>query len=128
MEEILLGIDYGEKHTGLAFGRHGLASPLHVIEGSDPNVVKAEIARIAIENRVTKIVMGLPLGKDGKETHQSRVVRRFAKILKIHLKRPVEFVDEFNSSKEAVADAIKTGISQKKRQNDHHLAAALLFK
>ena len=42
MEEILLGIDYGEKHTGLAFGRHGLASPLHVIEGSDPNVVKAE--------------------------------------------------------------------------------------
>jgi RNase H-fold protein (predicted Holliday junction resolvase) len=72
--------------------------------------------------------MGLPLGKDGKETHQSRVVRRFAKILKIHLKRPVEFVDEFNSSKEAVADAIKTGISQKKRQNDHHLAAALLLK
>lgn len=128
MEEILLGVDYGEKNTGLAFGRNGLTSPLHVIQSGDVNVVKAEIARIVLENKVSKIIVGLPLDKDGKDTPQARIVRRFAKILKIHLKRPVEFVDEAGSSKEAVEEAIKSGLSQKSRRKDHHLAAALLLK
>ena len=47
---------------------------------------------------------------------------------KIHLKRPVAFVSEFNSSKEAISMAIKSGLSQKSRKNDHHLAAALILK
>ena len=72
MEEILLGVDYGSSHTGLAFGREGLVSPLHVIDSKDLNFVKAEIAKVSLGNKVSKVIMGLPLDVDGKDTTQSK--------------------------------------------------------
>lgn len=128
VEEILLGVDYGGKNTGLAFGRAGLASPMRVISSDDENVVISEISRAALENKTTKVIMGLPLDPEGKDTPQSLVVRRFAKLLKIRLKRPVEFVDESDSSQEAVIGAIHSGISKKARRVADHYSAALLLK
>ena len=127
-EEILIGVDHGEKNTGLAFGRAGLTSPLRIIQSSDTNVVISEIARAVVENKATKIIMGLPIGLNGSETSQSQKVRKFAKLLKIRVKRPVEFVDEFDSSQEALQGAIKSGISQKGRKTTDHYSAELILR
>ncbi|OGC47438.1 hypothetical protein A2886_03375 [candidate division WWE3 bacterium RIFCSPHIGHO2_01_FULL_42_13] len=127
-EEILLGVDYGGKNTGLAFGRVGLASPLKVINSNDSNVVISEISRTTLENKVSKIIMGLPVDEEGRETNQSLEVRRFAKLLRIRLKKPVEFMNEFDSSQEAIAGAIRSGISREGRKTADHYSAALILK
>lgn len=127
-EEVLLGIDYGEKNTGLAFGRAGAVSPLTILDSRDEGQLLAQIGRFVVENKISKIIMGLPLTLDGKETQQSLKVRRFTKILKIKLKKPVEFVSEFGTTKESIQRAIKTGVSKKRRQTNDDLSAALIIK
>lgn len=127
-EGILLGIDFGEKNIGLAFGRSGLTFPLKVISGKNIDTAFNDINKVVLENRVTKIVVGLPLNNEGKEGEKAREVRRFAKILKARLKRTVELVDEYESSKEALEGAVKMGIPQKKRRVIDHLSAELILK
>ncbi len=128
LQEKLLGIDYGSTNIGLAFGINGFVSPLKVISGKNTNEALAEISRYVIENKVEKVVVGLPLRSDGKETPQSREVRNFGKILKIHTKRPIFYVNEYRTSKESVTEAINLGISKKRRQIVDHLSAALILK
>ncbi len=127
-EEILLGIDYGDTNTGLAFGRAGAVSPLTVLNSKDEGQLLAQISRFISENKVNKVIMGLPLTLNGKETNQSLKVRRFTKILKIKLKRPVEFISEFGTTQESIQRAIKSGVSRKRRQTNDHLSAALILK
>lgn len=127
-EEKILGIDYGLSNIGLAFGINNLVSPLKVISGRDSNTAISEISRCVIENKVDKIIMGLPISADGKETPMSRKVRRFSKLLKIRIKRPVTFVNEYRTSEESVTEAINLGVSKKKRRSIDHLSAALIIK
>lgn len=126
-DELLLGIDYGETNIGLAFGRNGLASPLSIIPAKNEDEALREIARFAIENKVTKIIMGIPLTADGKETAESLKVRRFSKLLKIYLKKPLELVNEHSTSIEALDEAIDIGMSQKGRRKVDNLSAALIL-
>ena len=127
-EEVLIGIDYGEKNIGIAFAKNGIVSPTKVISGTRDEVAITEIARFVLENKVTKIIVGLPLTSDGKDTNQSRKVRRFVKLLKIRLKKPVEFVNEFRTTKDSITEAINLGISKKRRSTVDHLSAALILK
>jgi putative Holliday junction resolvase len=128
MEEIVLGIDYGSTNIGLAFGRAKTTSPLKIISAKDQRNAIGEIARVVLGNKVSKLVMGLPLDSEGKETSQARKTRKFAKLLKIHLKKPIVFVNEFDTSNEAMQGAIKSGISRKRRKTNDHLSAALILK
>lgn len=128
MEEILLGIDYGEKNTGLAFGRSGSTAPLTTLDSRNKAQLIAEIGRIAAENKVTKLIVGLPLNHLGKETPQSLITRKFVKLMNVKLKKPVEFVSEHGTSDEALMGAIKSGISKKRRQTNDDLSAALILK
>lgn len=127
-EEILLGIDYGERNIGLAFGRNGFATPLHTISGANTEEAIKEISRFCIESKITKIIIGLPLTADNKETKKSHEIRRFAKRLKIVLKKPLEYVNEYQTTKDAIEGAIEMGVSQKSRRTVDHIAAALILK
>lgn len=126
--ELVLGIDYGETKTGLAFGRAGLASPLEVLNSKNERVLINEINKIIVQNKIDKVVVGLPLGFDGKETKQSLKVRKFAKSLRVIVKKPVVFVTEYGTTKDSVKNAIKAGVSQKSRRVDDHFSAALILK
>jgi len=128
VNEIILGIDYGEKRTGLAFGRSGLSSPLKVIKSAKSEVVISEIARSVVENKVTKIVVGIPLDVDGKDTPQSIKVRKFIKLMRLRIKVPIDFVSEYNTSSESVQSAIDFGVSKKGRKITDHISAALIVK
>lgn len=126
-EEIVLGIDYGERNIGIAFGRNGLVSPIKTVPGKNLQEALNEICKIVIFNKVTKIILGLPVDHEGKETVQSKKTRQFSKFLKIRLKRPVQFVDEYGTSAESLEESINFGIPQKRRKViDHYSAAAIL--
>lgn len=127
-ESTLLSIDYGGSNIGLALGRNGLSMPLHIISGKNEPLALQEIGKIAYENKVDKIIMGLPLTAENNETEQSLLVRQFAKKLKIQIKKPVEFVNEYYTSQAALEGSIGMGTAQKGRGNIDHIAAALILK
>lgn len=127
-EKTVIGIDYGKTNIGVALGRNGLVAPLQVIPAKDIQTAINMINRLAIENKVQKFILGLPLTAENKETKQSLETRHFGKLLKVLSKRPVEYVNEFNTSQDAEDEAIETGITQKRRRINDHLAAALILK
>ena len=126
--DTLLGIDFGETNVGLAFGRNELVSPLKVMNGKSEITLINELNRLAIENSVAKFIVGLPLTVEGKETNKSLKVRKFAKLLKIYSRKPVEFQNEYGTTIEAQRKSIELGLSKKRREAKDHLAAAILLR
>src|SRR3989338_949514 len=97
----ILGIDYGTKKIGFAFSDEAekIAFPKTV----QPNVWKyvEEFVREAVLNQgVSGIVVGLPVGLDGKETELSREVRQFMAKLEEIFKLPIHLENEVYSSAE----------------------------
>lgn len=127
-KELLLGIDYGEKRVGLALGINGIVQPLTVVDNYKDESAIAEIAKYIFENKVNKIVLGLPVNYEGKETPMSLQVRKFAKMLKIRTKKKVLFENEYRTSADSLTEAIHLGKSKKRRQEIDHLSAALILK
>jgi len=125
---ILVGIDYGNANIGLALGKNGLVQPLRVISAKNIESAIHEITRIALESKASKFVIGLPLDSKGKETFQSQEVRKFGKKLKLVSKKPIIYLDEHYSSKEALKESISLGISRKKRKSNDHIAAAIILR
>jgi putative Holliday junction resolvase len=123
-----LGIDYGEVNIGLAIGNNGLVSPLKIISNKNPGTAMHEIGKVVVENKIGTLILGLPLSPDGKENKQSLKIRKFAKNLKTVVKRPIIFQNEFNSSMDALEEAIDINIPKKKRKTNDHLAAAIILK
>jgi len=97
-----LALDVGDRRIGLAVGddAHGLSRPLPTLVRR--SVVKdlAEIGRIAREESVDALVIGLPLTLAGDEGHQAERVRRFATASET-LGLPVRLYDERYTSTEA---------------------------
>jgi len=97
-----LALDVGDRRIGLAVGddAHGLSRPLRTLVRR--SVVKdlAEIGRIAREEAVDALLIGLPLTLSGEEGHQAERVRRFATASE-KLGLPVRLYDERHTSSEA---------------------------
>src|SRR3989344_7753875 len=126
--ETLLGVDFGETNTGLAFGKAGLVSPIKVMPSKDIHAAIHEIGRFTIHNKVDKLVVGLPLAYDGKETPQARKVRHFIKLLKVRIKKPIVLYNEYGSTKESLKETIDYGLSQRGRRSIDHYSAAVILK
>ncbi len=125
-----LGIDYGEKRIGLAFGDDlGLASPLPAA------VDKTKAARLECiqkhirERRVTAIVIGYPYNMDGSVGFKAREVDHFVEILQKRFGLPVHRVDERLTSFEAETrlKSKKKAVSRRSGEVDS-LAAALILQ
>ena len=93
---ILLGIDYGTQRTGVAVSDPMgiLASPVGVLHGSSLKKNVTELAAIAKERRVEKIILGLPLRTDGTKGDKAQVCEHFAERLREVCGLPVELWDE----------------------------------
>ena len=76
----ILGIDFGERRIGLAIsdddGR--LAVPLTTIERTDDRSAVRRIVEIARREEVTGLVLGDPVGLDGRRGPAAERVDRFA--------------------------------------------------
>ena len=90
-----LGIDYGEKRIGIALSDTGsrIAFPKKTIFNQATRTVEQIMALIK-EESVSKIIVGLPLSADGKDTEITRRVRDFVGSLKKFTVLPIEFENE----------------------------------
>ncbi|MBI5350875.1 MAG: Holliday junction resolvase RuvX [Chloroflexi bacterium] len=99
----ILAIDHGDARIGLAVSDEGgmIARPLQILKHTAKKEDAEKIARIALENNVEKIVIGLPLDDEGKIGHQANKVKRWAEALKEATTIPIEFWDESFTSEQA---------------------------
>ena len=91
-----LGVDYGDKRTGLAeCDASGLiAGGIGTIsEGGMKNTAE-RVAREAESRGCKKIIIGLPKNMDGTEGERSQVIRAFADLLRLETDIPIDFYDE----------------------------------
>jgi putative holliday junction resolvase len=92
----VLALDYGQARTGVAVSdpTGSIARPLGIVEraGSDAGI--AEIARLAEEEEIDRIVVGLPLTLRGERGEQARETEHFVEQLRTATDLPVEVFDE----------------------------------
>ncbi len=125
----ILGIDYGTKRFGLSISdkEEILASPLAV----RPRTYLAQdisfLAKIAHDNEVEKIVIGLPLNMDGSQGKMVTVVQKFASNLRQRCDVPVVLFDERMTTNEAERVLVQADLSRKKRRNLRDSVAAVLI-
>jgi len=102
----ILAIDYGSKNIGLAWCDTGIGAPLPF------GIVKnaAEVEKTILDERINKIIIGLPTGIDGKENTNTERVRKFGAEIAENTGVSVEFFDERFSSQ--AADRMGMGVSR----------------
>lgn len=99
----VLGLDVGESRIGVALCDSSgiIVSPLAAIKRSNlENDLKA-IVRLAEDNDVRAVVVGLPISLNGRMERQARLVSRFIRDLAKESPVPVRSQDERFSTAEA---------------------------
>jgi putative Holliday junction resolvase len=122
-----LGVDYGERRVGLALSDPTgmIAQPLPTLKrrrGKRPPV--APVARLAEENDVVGIVLGLPLTPEGDESDWTREVREFGDRLADRTGLPVAYQDERMTSVRAERAVRSLGLRKEQREEKERIDAA----
>lgn len=102
----IIAVDFGTKNIGLAWCDTGIGVVLPF--GLSKNF--KELVEVIKRERVDRIIVGLPLGLDGKENKNTERVRKFVDDLKNNIDLPVETYDERFSSQ--AADRMEKGVSR----------------
>lgn len=90
-----LGIDYGTRRVGLAYGDElGVATPLPALTDADPAQRWRELAAVLKNRRITELVLGHPLNMNGTVGFKAKEVEAFADRLRTEFGLPVHLVDE----------------------------------
>jgi len=115
----ILGIDYGEKRIGLAVSdpSNMVARSLKVLKRNGTRSWVKELKLIIDENRIEKIVVGLPVNMNGSLGEKGREVLAFVEVLKKGLKVPVVTWDERLTTVSAEKLLRQTKLSREKRKD-----------
>ncbi len=97
----VLGIDYGKSKVGLSISAGNIALPLTVIKGYSQTDLLSALKKIIAEEKIEKVIVGMPLNFDRQPTSQAKEVAEFVRWLSQELFISVEMVDETLSSKMA---------------------------
>ena len=97
-----LALDVGDRRIGLAVGddRHGLVRPLRTLARRSNAADLAALRKVARDEEVGELVIGLPLTLRGEDGHQAMRVRSFAAACEA-LGLPVKLYDERHTTSEA---------------------------
>lgn len=100
----LLGLDIGQKRVGYAVcdKDEQIAFPRGMLLREPREQLVAALEKVVKEEGVGMLVCGIPLGEENEETPFAAEIRRFAEELSAVLKLPVVFVDEFQTTNEAL--------------------------
>lgn len=121
---MILGIDLGQKNTGIAISEGNLASPYKTIKHKSTKEAISAIAKICDDLTVDKIVVGFVEGKT-KSSFQN-----FVKDLK-KAKPETEIVlwDETLTTRQARQLQIKLQVPKNKRsKKEHEVAAGIILQ
>ena len=125
----IVGLDLGSKTIGVAISDYLeiIANPIGTISipENDLNCVK----QIIEENKIEKIVLGLPKNMDGTIGFQAQYCLDFKKMLEEETNLPVIMIDERLTSKIANNTMIKADMNAKKRKKHvDKLAASIILQ
>ncbi len=114
-----LGVDYGDKRTGLAECDISglLASAVGTISESGMRSTAERVAKVAAERGCVKIVVGMPRNMDGSFGERTEVVKIFAGILGELTDIPIDFYDERMTTMAAYRFLDASGTYGKRRKN-----------
>lgn len=122
----LLGIDYGTKRLGIAAEIAGIAVPVRDVPSH--NAVD-ELRKLVAERGITGFVIGLPNHADGRESRETRLMRKFADVLRREFPGiPVHEQDERFSSSAAYFSLEEAGIGRKDAGKVDAMAASIILQ
>ena len=114
-----LGVDYGDKRTGLAECDISgmLASGIGTISEGGMRKTAERVSREAESRSCKKIIIGLPKNMDGSEGQRTDVIRAFADLVREYTKIEIDFYDERMTTMIAYRYMSEVGTFGKKRKN-----------
>jgi len=126
-----MGLDYGDRRIGVALSDEfgWTAQGYGVIERRKPEEDMDRIRRIAEEQEVTGIVVGLPKNMNGTIGPRGEICIAFADTVRDILQLPVHLWDERLTTVSAERTLLEADVSRKKRkQVIDKMAAALILQ
>ncbi|MBK53300.1 MAG: Holliday junction resolvase RuvX [Candidatus Marinimicrobia bacterium] len=125
----LLAIDYGEKRLGLAISDPNqiISKPLKTLILSDSKYIYNELEKIISDYEIQKLIIGLPVGMNGKNTQQTRKVEAFREFLQNKIDIPIILFDERLSSVSAKKSLISQGVKTGHNKSKIDQTAAAIF-
>lgn len=125
----IMGIDYGDARTGVALSDLlcSLVGSTTVVPSRNKEKLMADLLRIARENEVGEIVVGLPRNMDGTEGPRAELCRAFAGELEQRSGLPVTMWDERRTTVEAHNILSEHNYHGKKRKDTVDAVAASLI-
>ena len=125
----IMGIDYGDARTGVAISDQlsSIVGSTAVVPSRHTEKALADIVRMAKENQVGEIVVGLPRNMDGTEGVRAELCRGFADKLREATGLPVTMWDERRTTVEAHNILSQHNYHGKKRKDTVDAVAASLI-
>ena len=125
----IMGIDYGDARTGVALSDLlcSIVGSTTVVPSRNREKAMADIVRIAKEQDVGTIVVGLPRNMDGSEGPRAQLCREFAQELGQATGLPVVMWDERRTTVEAHNILSQHNYHGQKRKNTVDAVAASLI-
>ena len=125
----IMGIDYGDARTGVAISDLlcTIAGSATVVPSRNREKAIGDIVRLAKENEVGEIVVGLPRNMDGSEGPRAELCREFGEQLKEATGLPVAMWDERRTTVEAHNILSQHNYHGKKRKDTVDAVAATLI-
>ena len=125
----VMGIDYGDVRTGVALSDLlcSIVGSTTVVPSRNRDKAIADIVRIAKEQEVGQIVVGLPRNMDGSEGPRAQLCREFAELLRDATGLEVIMWDERRTTVEAHNILSQHNYHGQKRKNTVDAVAASLI-
>ena len=125
----IMGIDFGDARTGVAVSDLlcSIVGTTWVVPSRNTEKAVADIVKLAKENDVGKIVVGLPKNMDGTEGPRAQLCRQFAQTLRQATGLEVDMWDERRTTVEAHNILSQHNYHGKKRKNTVDAVAASLI-
>ena len=124
----ILSLDWGLRRCGVAVSDENrgfvFARPQLYIKTQD-ELIK-QILAIINEDKISGIVIGLPLFSDGSDSDTTTLVREFAKILSQNTTLPIIFIEENLTSSAAQEEIGRKSITKIKQELDSVSAKIIL--
>ncbi len=125
----IMGIDYGDARTGVAISDLlcSIVGSTYVINSHNTQKALADLRRLAEENDVGQLVVGLPRNMDGTEGPRAALCREFGERLAQETGLPLTMWDERRTTVEAHNILSEHNYHGKKRKNTVDAVAASLI-
>jgi putative Holliday junction resolvase len=127
----LIGIDYGRRRIGCAVCDESgtVVRGLATVTSRTPAEAIKSLHTLIAGECPAGIVVGLPLDSEGRDTRMALEIRKFAADLETNCAIPVYFIDESDTSKQAVQlMLLRKKKERRNKANVDRMAACLILE